>query len=111
MAATSRFWHGRRLWAAHRSCHTECVPTPERYSARVGARGRVVLPKGVRERLRLQEGDRLVLTVEPDGEVRLASARQIAERFRGFLKDEFPGRSLADELIAERREEARREDG
>jgi AbrB family looped-hinge helix DNA binding protein len=87
------------------------MPTSERFSARMGARGRVVLPKAVRDRLELREGDRLVLTVDQDGDVRLSSARQIAERFHGFFSDQFPGRSLAEELIAERREEARREGG
>jgi hypothetical protein len=36
--------------------------------------------------------------------------RAIAERAKGMLADLAPGRSLADELIAERRAEARRED-
>jgi hypothetical protein len=36
--------------------------------------------------------------------------RAIAERAKGMLSDLAPGRSLADELIAERRAEARRED-
>ncbi len=85
------------------------MPT-ERYITRVGARGRVVLPRAIRERLALEDGDRLVWTVGADGDVRLVTGRQVAARFRGFLKDEFPGRSLVDELIAERREEARRED-
>jgi hypothetical protein len=40
----------------------------------------------------------------------MVSARQLARRLRGLFKDLAPGRSLVDELIAERREEARRED-
>lgn len=36
--------------------------------------------------------------------------RQAAERMRGLFADLAPGRSLSDELIAERRAEARAED-
>jgi hypothetical protein len=36
--------------------------------------------------------------------------RQTAERMRGLFADLAPGRSLSDELIAERRAEARAED-
>jgi hypothetical protein len=40
----------------------------------------------------------------------MVSAREVAGRLRGLLRDVAPGRSLADELLAERRAEARRED-
>lgn len=36
--------------------------------------------------------------------------RQAAERMRGLFADVAPGRNLSDELIAERRAEARAED-
>jgi len=81
----------------------------ERYSVELGDRGRLVLPADVRRRLRLEEGDRLILTVEPDGDLRLVALREQVRRLRGLLKDVAPGRDLADELIRERREEARRE--
>jgi AbrB family looped-hinge helix DNA binding protein len=73
-------------------------------------RGRVVLPAPVRRALGLAAGDQLILTVEPDGAVRMVSAREVAGRLRGLLLDVAPGRSLVDELPAERRAEARRED-
>jgi bifunctional DNA-binding transcriptional regulator/antitoxin component of YhaV-PrlF toxin-antitoxin module len=66
----------------------------------------------VRQRLELKEGDRLLLTVEPDGALRLVSAREVARQTRGLLQRMAPdleGRHLADELIAERRAEAARE--
>lgn len=75
----------------------------------VGARGRVVLPAPVRRRFGLKEGDRLVLTIEPEGEMRLVSLREAVRRARGMFAHIAPGRNLADELITDRREEARRE--
>ena len=82
----------------------------ERYSTTLGDRGRLVLPSKLRQRLDLHPGDRLVITVDDEGGFRVISAREVARRGWGLYRDLAPGRSLADELIAERREEARRED-
>ena len=79
------------------------------FSVVLGDRGRVVLPAPVRRRLNLHPGDRLILTVGEDGTASLVSAVQAARALEGIFKDIAPGRSLVDELIAERREEARRE--
>ena len=84
--------------------------SPSRFTIQLGDRGRLVLPSAVRRRLGLEMGDRLVLTVESDGVLRLASLkRQIAET-RGMYAHVAQGERLADELIEDRREEARRED-
>lgn len=79
------------------------------YSIRLGARGRMVLPSRVRKDLGLQEGDRLILTVSPSGQLRLISSMDAANSAMGLLREAAEGRSLADELIAERRQEARDE--
>jgi bifunctional DNA-binding transcriptional regulator/antitoxin component of YhaV-PrlF toxin-antitoxin module len=68
------------------------------------------LPASLRRRLALQTGDRLILTVDPQGGFRIVSAREQARKLRGIFRDLAPGRSLVDELIAEHREEARREE-
>ncbi len=68
------------------------------------------MPSALRERLGLREGDRLVMTVQPDGSVSMISLREAVRSLRGMYAHLAPGRSLVDELIAERREEARRED-
>src|SRR6266516_1866196 len=78
----------------------------ERYTIDLGERGRLVLPARLRRRLDLHPGDRLIVTVDAEGCVRIVSAREQARRLRGLYRDLAPGRSLADELIAERGEEA-----
>ena len=82
----------------------------ETYSVTLGARGRLVLPARLRQCLDLQPGDRLILRYDGEGGLRVVSARDLARRLRGLYRDLAPGRSLADELIAERRNEARQED-
>lgn len=75
--------------------------------------GRVVVPKQYREKLGVKEGDEVIWT-EVDGQIVLTSRRQQVERARRFfdsLMADYAGGSLADELIAERRSEAAREDG
>jgi AbrB family looped-hinge helix DNA binding protein len=80
------------------------------FTVSVGERGRLVLPAALRRQLALQPGDRLVLTIDPDGGFRAVSARERATRLLGLYRDVASGRSLTDDLIAERREEACREE-
>lgn len=74
--------------------------------------GRVVVPKLLREKLGVKEGDEVIWT-EVDGQIVLTSRKLQIERAQGFfaaLMADYNGGSLADELIAERRAEAARED-
>jgi AbrB family looped-hinge helix DNA binding protein len=82
--------------------------THERFTAHVGDRGRFVLPADVRRRLHLEPGDLLVIDVDDDTLV-VRKATDVAHGFRGFLRDNAPGRDLAGELLDERRVEAERE--
>lgn len=84
------------------------IGQPEQYTLQLGDRGRIVLPAAVREQLNLKEGDRLVLTLETDGSLRLTNLRELVKKAQGLFKD-IKGVSLASELIQERREEALRE--
>jgi AbrB family looped-hinge helix DNA binding protein len=76
---------------------------------RVGEKGRVVIPASFREALGIKVGDEVELRIE-DNELRLSTLRsrlaRARQRLRQFIK---PGRSLAKELIAERRAAARHE--
>ena len=72
-----------------------------------GAQGRVVVPAPIRKALGFRPGDTLVARVEDDHlviEKPESVERRIRDRFRKSR-----GRSLADELLSERGEEARRE--
>jgi AbrB family looped-hinge helix DNA binding protein len=84
------------------------VANADAYPVQLGDRGRLVLPAQIRKRLNLRAGDELVVTVQPDGSLRLASPAQIVRETRGLYRTA-GHRSLADELIAERRAEAKRE--
>lgn len=79
------------------------------YKIRLGERGRLVLPAAIRKRLGLRAGEYLNLTVGSDGDLQLSSLRQVVRESRGKYGTRAPHRSLVDELIAERRSEARRE--
>jgi AbrB family looped-hinge helix DNA binding protein len=77
--------------------------------SRVNANGRIVIPARFRKGMGLKPGDVVVMVLE-DGVLRvesqLAKIRRIQAEFQRFANS----KSLAsDELIAERREEARRE--
>jgi len=74
--------------------------------------GRVVIPAELREKLNINQGDELVFE-ERDGELILSSKRQRLKKiqeecFRLLSIDD--GIDLADELIAERRAEAQKEE-
>ncbi len=79
----------------------------KRYSITLDERGRLVLPARLRRKLDVKAGDRLLVMVEGEGTFRVVSAWEQARRLRGVCRDLAPGRSLADELIAERKDEAR----
>lgn len=75
----------------------------------VGQGGRIVIPSPYREALGVQDGDELRVRFE-EGELRLTTPRHALRRAQQALRRHVPeGRSLADELIAERRFEAERE--
>jgi hypothetical protein len=50
-----------------------------------------------------------VLSLEPDGSMRLVSLREQVKKARGLFQHVAPERDLVGELLSERREEARRE--
>jgi AbrB family looped-hinge helix DNA binding protein len=62
----------------------------------VGEKGRIVIPAEIREAMGIRVGDSVEMRFQ-DYELRVSTRRA-------------PGVSLADELLAERREEARREE-
>jgi AbrB family looped-hinge helix DNA binding protein len=78
--------------------------------ARINENGRIVIPARIRARMDLKAGDSVLMQLDKNGILRVEShqarIRRIQEEFRKFAK---PGVLASDELIADRREEARRE--
>lgn len=70
---------------------------------RINEDGRIVIPAPYRKALGLKAGDQVILRFEDD-ELRITALKRRIERaqrrIRKYVK---PGQSLADELIAERR--------
>ena len=78
-------------------------------TARLSDNGRIVIPAEIRQKLELSPGDTVLLSVEGyvlKIEPQRARIRRIQQSMRQFLP---PDRVLSDALIADRREEARRE--
>ena len=76
---------------------------------RVNENGRIVIPAAFRKALGINVGDEVVARVEDD-ELRITTVKgRIARAQRSVRKYIKPGRSLVDELIADRRREARSE--
>jgi AbrB family looped-hinge helix DNA binding protein len=76
---------------------------------RVNENGRVVIPASYRKALGIKAGDEVILRMEDD-ELRITTMERRLDRARRRIRQYVkPGVSLADELIAERREAAKRE--
>lgn len=86
---------------------------PHGTEVEVNRDGRVLIPAQIRRDLGLTAGSTLLLSVE-DGRVVMESRAQLVERMRREIAASWRGErptSLADELIADRRDEAAAEDG
>ena len=75
---------------------------------KLGPQGRLVIPAAVRRRLGLAPGDEMALRVD-DERLVLEPRAAAAARAQGMFKDLSTEASVVDELIEERRSEARRE--
>lgn len=73
--------------------------------------GRIVVPAEVRAALGLKKGDKVLVSLDADGEVRLSTQiqalRRLQEKMRPFKR---PGINEIDDFIAFRRAEAVREE-
>jgi AbrB family looped-hinge helix DNA binding protein len=81
----------------------------EKSRTRVNENGRIVIPASFRKALGIDAGDEVVLRIE-DNELRISTLKRRLERAQRFVRRYVkPGTSMVDELIAERREAAKRE--
>jgi len=83
------------------------TPPPE--TVALGPGGQLHLSDALLHRLGWHEGDRVVLSVDESGGLRALTIREAVSALRGMLKPYGDGRSVADELIEERQQEAERE--
>jgi AbrB family looped-hinge helix DNA binding protein len=97
------------MWYCLNMAHNRAREAPASYTVELAPRGRLVVPAGARKRVGLTEGDTLVLTVEDDGSLRVRRLEDQVKRMQGAYARRAKGRSLAGELIEERRSEAGRE--
>jgi AbrB family looped-hinge helix DNA binding protein len=94
------------LFKCHRLKH---MTMQEETRTRINENGRVVIPASFRKALGINIGDEVVLRIEDD-ELRISTLKRRIERAQRLVRQHVkPGASLVDELIAERREAAKRE--
>jgi AbrB family looped-hinge helix DNA binding protein len=82
----------------------------ERFTVAVDASGRILLPAKIRKQLKLRQGSELIARVSEKElvlQTRLQALREVQEFFSRFRPK--GGKLLSDELIEDRRREARRE--
>jgi AbrB family looped-hinge helix DNA binding protein len=85
------------------------MPPERETKARVNENGRLVIPASFRKALGIKSGDEVVLRMEDD-ELRITTMKRRIERAQRLIRTRVkPGRSLVDELIAERRQAAKHE--
>jgi AbrB family looped-hinge helix DNA binding protein len=76
---------------------------------RVDAAGRVVVPIELRQKFHIEPGEELILSADEFG-MHLQTFDQAVEAAQATMAPyRIPGRSIVDELIADREAEARRE--
>jgi AbrB family looped-hinge helix DNA binding protein len=87
------------------------APPVQEWSSKITSGGRVVLPAEVRTVLGLKDGDPVRVRLE-NGELSIVPLSEIVRDIQTRWRRYIPGdRSLVDELIADRRTEAKRESG
>lgn len=101
----------RLMWHNYDHCGIVTLAMAQRTTARVmiDRRGRIVIPAHLRRTLDFVPGDTLVARAE-DGCLVLETREHVLARIQALFAKVPPGVSLADELIAERRAEAQREE-
>lgn len=116
-AGAALHWSARHPWGiSYFVCHgCTCVPrlfamsdNTASVDVSLGRQGRLVIPAQLRRSLGLEEADRLVARQEANRLV-LEKPEQIKQRLKERFFQVPAERNLVDELIADRREECRRE--
>ena len=88
---------------------TKTIALPTEVRLKVNENGRVVIPLEFRKALGVEAGDEVILSWKDDEICVTTMQRRIERAQRHARQYVKPGVSLVDELIAERREAAKRE--
>lgn len=79
-------------------------------TTRLGAGGRLVIPANFRRRYGLRPGSSVTLTENADGDLVVTTPEAALHKLQALVRRHVPeGVSLVDELLAERRAEAKRD--
>jgi AbrB family looped-hinge helix DNA binding protein len=98
--------HGKNVQYCH---YGENMTLKQESRTRVNENGRVVIPAAFRKAMGIRVGDEVVLRME-DNELRILTLKRRIEQAQRLVRQHMkPGSSLVDELIAERRQAAKRE--
>jgi AbrB family looped-hinge helix DNA binding protein len=81
---------------------------PETSVVRMGPQGRIVVPADLRRELGLDEGSTMTATAQ-DGRLVLEPRSVVLERIRRRFSGVSSATHLSDDLLSDRRDEARRE--
>lgn len=95
--------------ANHHSARFAIIGSMEAFTVKLDSSGRVLLPAKVRIQLKLQPGSELIVRLDKGQLVLKTRAQALEEAQEYFSRFRPEGKLLSDELIEERREEARRE--
>jgi len=115
--ASTQYWHWKNAFMAAEAVQNEpgrtAPPEPNSVPATaltIGSDGRVVIPAEMRAAMQIGPDGRVTARVI-DGELLMITPKIAIRRAQELLRKSVPkGISLADELIAERRAEARTDD-
>ena len=78
--------------------------------SKVAEGGRIVIPAKIREALDIRIGENVLLEVA-DNELRISTSREALRRLQKLVRQHVPAnRSIVDEFLRERREEAKKDD-
>jgi len=81
-----------------------------RYAVPLQENGRMILPADIRRALNLKKGDKVIIETEGD-RVELTSAQRERQRARAMFRKFVPaGQPIVDQVIADRRDEASRDE-
>jgi len=73
--------------------------------AQVSAGGRIVIPADIRRKMDIHSGDQVILSYQDD-ELHITTRKQRMQQAKAIVKSFAGNRSLAEQLLEERRAEA-----